>query len=34
MCEDAPCCGCCGYTAMARENEFWTEWILDRDDDY
>lgn len=29
MCEDAPCCGCCGQIAWAREDEAMAQHYMD-----
>jgi hypothetical protein len=30
MCEDAPCCGCCGYQVEMAEARATEEWLMDR----
>ncbi len=30
MCEDAPCCGCCGTAVWAAEARAYEEWSYDR----
>lgn len=34
ICEDAPCCGCCGTIAWAREAQAEQEYAQDGADDY
>jgi hypothetical protein len=34
VCEDAPCCGCCGQIAWAREDQAQAEARMDYDDDH